>query len=97
MDRTSLESLWRHGVEQWERVKVLSKVVQLDSLSLSLVERCMEGMELCSGPLEDCLAEEMLDEAVRFAGFLLSRDVKAFLAFISSDVGPVYFTHFPVE
>ncbi|KAH9289661.1 hypothetical protein KI387_033778 [Taxus chinensis] len=86
-----------NGVARWERVKALSVVVQLDSLSLSIAERCMEGLELCSGPLEECVAEELLDEAVRFAGFLLSRDVKAFLAFISSDIGPVSLAYFPVE
>ncbi|KAH9330543.1 hypothetical protein KI387_002651 [Taxus chinensis] len=60
-------------------------------------ERCVDGLVLCSGPLEEILAPGLLKEANQTVGFLLSWDVKAFLAALRSDPGPVSIAPFLVE
>ncbi|KAH9309104.1 hypothetical protein KI387_037015, partial [Taxus chinensis] len=85
-----------NGAKQWEMVKEHNEVVQLDFLSLCLEKWCMESLLLCSGPLDDNLVKGIFEEDRRFVGFLLSQDVKAFLA-LERIPSPVSLKPFPVE
>ncbi|KAH9311709.1 hypothetical protein KI387_026744, partial [Taxus chinensis] len=83
-----------HGAVWWELAKEFNEVVQLDFLSHCLADRCMELL-LRSSPLEASLEKGLFEEVWRFAGFLLSQDVKAFLTF-KKDPGPVLLKPFPM-
>ncbi|KAH9316137.1 hypothetical protein KI387_024764, partial [Taxus chinensis] len=85
-----------NGTEQWALVKEHNEVVQLEFLSLCLAKRCMECLMLRLGPLNDILVKGLFEEARRFVGFLLRKDVKAFLS-LKRFPGLVSLVPFPVE